>query len=304
MPSSSKLILFVSIDIVGSTAFKNKNYPDRTSVHPWLSFFQGFPEDMRRYLSKHLDADPPQVWKSLGDELVYTQEISRVKQITDLIDAFRITIGEYNKHLRAKKNASLGVKGTAWIAGFPVINTVLEVKNGTTPAPGEKISDITDYLGPSIDIGFRITKLATRSRFIVSVDLAMLLARNSYPGICFGGTTEHLKGVFPGRHYPIFWVEIDDDDEDLLGRMTGTKPSKPVKNDIEEYCKKFIERVNDPLVLCEPYLCDSEGSAVFGEVPPEHTKIREEIEKEEKAAVEVGEDGDQTAQKPREIKSK
>ncbi len=43
MDCQSRLLIFVSVDIIGSTAYKNQPYPKREGVHPWLQHFTEFP---------------------------------------------------------------------------------------------------------------------------------------------------------------------------------------------------------------------------------------------------------------------
>lgn len=71
-----------------------------------------------------------------------------------------------------------------------------------------------DFLGPDIDIGFRISKFALRKRLVVSAHLAWLLfhERAACPEIedqLRIVSLEILKGVWGGRHYSIIWFEKD-----------------------------------------------------------------------------------------------
>jgi len=91
------------------------------------------------------------------------------------------------------------VKGTGWLAGFPVMNSVM---------PGDSVSHF-DFLGSSIDIGFRLSRFASPRKFIFSVELAYVL---SAPGkLIENGFRYHgkeiLKGVLANRPYPIFWLD-------------------------------------------------------------------------------------------------
>lgn len=71
-----------------------------------------------------------------------------------------------------------------------------------------------DFLGPDIDIGFRIARYAARRRLVVSADLAYLLYKDRANEDHIEGSLrivsyEQLKGVWGNRHYPIVWYEPD-----------------------------------------------------------------------------------------------
>ncbi len=76
-----QLRLFLSVDVVGSTAFKHRKALDGESK-PWLKFihgfYTGFPEMCwRRVTEVQAEAPPktllakPYLWKALGDELIF-----------------------------------------------------------------------------------------------------------------------------------------------------------------------------------------------------------------------------------------
>jgi hypothetical protein len=99
-----------------------------------------------------------------------------------------------------------------------------------------------DFIGPGIDIGFRLGSLASSKKLIISIDVAYILAlsseamksegkidhrfwpddvgpfagENSTPfvarmGVYFGGT-QILKGVLGDIKYPIFWINVEKRD--------------------------------------------------------------------------------------------
>ena len=72
-------------------------------------------------------------------------------------------------------NSSLRVKGTAWVAGFPVRNIELYIPKNMHKNKAEP-ECVRDFLGPSIDLGFRLSKKASEARLILSPSLAYLIA--------------------------------------------------------------------------------------------------------------------------------
>ena len=69
-----------------------------------------------------------------------------------------------------------------------------------------------DYLGPDVDLGFRLISQADRGQVILSMNLAEALA--SLPerrGMQFHYVDRKvLKGVFAGRPYPLILITLPD----------------------------------------------------------------------------------------------
>lgn len=110
----------------------------------------------------------------------------------------------------------------------------------------EKIS--VDYVGPAIDIGFRLSSHSTPRKFILSVGVAYALALSNPPELSVMAELEYgyegavaLKGVFGGTPYPLFWIDMAGPgdlasiEDDLIGR-------KPANTDLmRKFCVKFYE---------------------------------------------------------------
>ena len=251
-----KLLAFFSVDIIGSTPAKaHQRQPSPPSWASWLKqFFVEFPKQV---VAQYPD-DPGEreyvdpchrlrVWKLNGDEVLLFAELTHHSQIVDHILAVRAAIDVYAPSLARKagecNNVSIWLKATAWLAGFPVTNVEVVV-----PDAIEGGQEVRDYIGPSIDLGFRLTKLATRRRFVLSADLAhMLLSAlpahqskhaDHSPGgeggryrelvIGYDGA-EPLRGVLGGVPYPVVYVQMADRyadmEDDVLARPTRHTPS-------------------------------------------------------------------------------
>jgi hypothetical protein len=133
------------------------------------------------------------------------------------------TIKYFNNYFNVKKpfkdgKLKLNFKGTAWIAGFPATNIELDLSR--TKEQSEK-----DFLGPSMDLGFRISEFASKDRLIISASLAYFIAcescrkkRNTIIknpiSLCFGGMVE-VKGVKRGEH-PLIWYSVMNTKESKL----------------------------------------------------------------------------------------
>jgi hypothetical protein len=241
------LRLLLSVDLVGSTAYKyNTEYPShenlselRTSVSPWLEafkmFYTEFPIIFReRYsnVSNYADADRIKFWKAVGDELLFYAEINNKEQIIDLLTAFIKAIQIYQSDLEAQ-DSKLSLKGTAWTAGFPKINSEIDIEGKL------------DFIGPSIDTGFRLTKFSSSSNLYISIELAFLLTQANinrdeyliiYDNIYYDGE-EILKGVAKDTPYPKLFI--------LIERNEKAKKYFSIKNKIENKAKLNLNYLED-----------------------------------------------------------
>lgn len=297
---SPDLRIFLSVDLIGSTAFKQlSTATDKASekYHSWLfSFFDFYTEFKTVYLGVleqhklHYGVDiyeQPHLWKRLGDELLFSASLQNTKQPLFFIECFRVAMVEYEKKIH-ELNWPLGLKGTAWIAGFPVRNVKI---------PAETDGELAeDYIGPCIDLGFRLSKYSTARKFVLSVELVWLVLsfledQKSFP-IYYDGK-EDIKG-FRGGNYPVFWTskpgKRENDKEMLLLDLRPCSDSDHVVS----FCQGFIANSSNDLQL--PFIYADENLKQF--VPDNFieqcdivrrmqglnfTSINETIEAEDKA---------------------
>lgn len=153
-------------------------------------------------------------WKVLGDELIYSLYINNDEELHNNLLAFYKTLRRYDKEL-CKKN-SIRLKGSAWIASFPIRNKIINIPSPLLYYKNNEGNEIKypypkeDYLGPEMDIGFRIGKCVISGFIVISIELAYLLgsmnSNDQFRIVNVGW--EQLKGVWGGRHYPIYWLEL------------------------------------------------------------------------------------------------
>ena len=89
----------------------------------------------------------------------------------------------------------------------------MEIKIAETPGAAESVDGAyADYLGPDVDLGFRLAHHAGRGQFIVSLNLAEALAAlPEHRNIRFHDVGQAvLKGVFHGRPYPLIMITFAD----------------------------------------------------------------------------------------------
>ena len=237
------LRLFMSADLEGSTRLKQKRGRNSSSwmadickfYNQFLSLFDA--EISRRAIDfKTEKPDCPTVWKMLGDEIIFVVKIAHQIDAKLFLGAFHRAVEVWNNDLTQGilERGELRVKGAAWTAGFPVCNTLIE-----TPDNRE------DYTGPSIDAGFRLSKLASPRRFAVSADLAWLLCHTGFEkDILFEGTAE-LKGVADDSGYPILWIKVGDSkytdlENELLGRLACTRDK------VQNLCAAYVQEFGVP----------------------------------------------------------
>ena len=169
--SKRALRLFLSVDIVNSTALKQefRHRPGESWIGVAHGFYTSFPSTLEAEVAK---IEPntgvpiktlPQPWKALGDELIFVAEVFAMEDLPPLLNAFRTSIKEWNREFESK---GVLIKGAAWLAGFPVQNSAIVGDD----------EDHLDFLGLSMDIGFRLGHHASPRRFVVSVELAYVLS--------------------------------------------------------------------------------------------------------------------------------
>jgi len=307
------LRLFLSVDIVGSTAFKQSSKSPSAVTKlgaPWLEATTLFYNEFERLFTTAWDASTselkakyswqmgpsPDLWKAAGDELIYTKALTDHRQAFVAVQAWTTAVKGFKPALK-KFSRSLDLKCTAWLAGFPVTNAEVMLRQSLSEQDKLQLPDddslvsnfklleqlgdrasslVKDYIGPSIDTGFRLAALSTPRKFVLSLDLALLLAHTlvTPPDTEFQVTTkfrfdgkETLKGVLEGVPYPIFWIDVDPDDKlnKAEDRLTG-QDSISV-SDMREFCQVFLSEMEDKMF--RPYIIGNPDS-FFTIVPDSH----------------------------------
>ncbi len=261
-----KLRLFLSVDIVGSSAFKYQQTtgPGASWVFPFLSFYQAFPEFLDQAVdslglgkSKAIPLKKPQIWKALGDELIFVAELRQRREAELYLRSFRKALQSASTNWQDNGHG-FQFKGTAWLAGFPLGNVEVPI----TDSPGQ-LSPMPDFVGPQIDAGFRLKDHATPRKLVISADLAYLLVvtPESKLSLFFDGD-QPLKGIMRGKPYPLLWLDGEDSEikSDLTlqqkkDKVTGRKPA--AKKLLESYLDAWLvesgSQVPRPFIIEDPY---------------------------------------------------
>lgn len=309
------LRLFLSADIVGSTAFKqnasalevqeklDENGQIKNAAFPsWfaivLQFYQQSEQtfamqwqgitDQKLASPEGTDffGDAPELWKTIGDEVLFTKRVDHPWQAVVCMHAWVATLDVLRAFLSEHK---LNVKSTAWLADFPLRNHEIVLRKITTSSLDE-VDDtyilnnqnglrdfyetnrggyIRDFIGPSIDTGFRVTGFASVRKLALSAELTFLLsceqvraqndlkiyAQRSYVLPSFPlryDGRQQLKGVLNGSGYPIFWIDLDPNNPLSLAEDKVTNNRNPTTLDIFKLASAFIE--SQPLFLSKPFM--------------------------------------------------
>ncbi|MBX3485382.1 hypothetical protein [Phenylobacterium sp.] len=257
--------LFLSVDMVGSTEFKARFTGQ--GAEAWLGIFKAFFTSFPLMVAGQIglafledDATPAiSVWKVMGDEVVFVCEPGSAEELTTILTTILKTMALYEA--RHFQQLPLRLKGTAWLAEFDDQNIEIEIPE-LSSGSGEHV----DFIGPDIDLGFRIAKFARPGVMVVSLDVleAVLGARNAQEAVFYLMGREALKGVMFGRSYPIVWMleadgamrflpwEVEADP--VLARAMAAEPAGADElaaaiEDMRFYLKKVHGRERPPVRL-------------------------------------------------------
>lgn len=241
-----KQLIFISFDIKGSTRLKTSVYDAGLDSNGWFAqfgiFLQGVASEYKKYLDiavitcKHMsgcsncaDSAKIRAWKYIGDEVVLVGELTCKASPPLFANAIKMTANSIhtperniiNKRYVDENGAiqtgstPVRVQSTAWVAGFPLENKLIKL-------PFANSSDckadcrIVDYLGTSIDLGFRLTDYASDDRIIISGSLAYLITqsgenRDIFP--LYTGGLVHIPGVKyrinKTDKHPLIWHPLE-----------------------------------------------------------------------------------------------
>lgn len=251
-----RVFLFISFDMVNSTALKTKKQKEWPSIVTY--FYETIAKEIKDII---IDSE---IWKYLGDEIIFYYIIKNVDRLYDIPEyVYKI---QEKVVLKIAEIFGVGkivdIKCTMWLAGVRYLNPgsisdiekMLEGCNdiyrniNVSINSGEKT--IEDFLGPDIDIGFRIAKYATKSKVTLSAEYAYLL-------YCLGKpdgskkidnrlkivSFQELKGVWDGRAYPIIWYHPDWDNGDDVFDYDEHINNEIIKEIDKKKDIEFLEKV-------------------------------------------------------------
>ncbi|MQX38621.1 hypothetical protein [Roseospira navarrensis] len=140
------LRLFLSVDLVGSTALKQAGSfpikkPDEDSTlselgAEWFNEVAEFYRKIEELFTREWDhykatvankydwpvGNDPEFWKINGDEIIYFKELSESRECYATFVCWLNVVEQFRSHL-AGNRSPLDVKASAWLAGFPIANS-------------------------------------------------------------------------------------------------------------------------------------------------------------------------------------
>jgi hypothetical protein len=278
--------LFFSLDLVNATRFKygkSPRFTESSDPDAWPSIFIEFfnlaTETFWNNASALIGAKTPKfnainLWKTLGDEILFYSEQTSALQPYWQIRAFYQTIANLNDDWESEYGYQLGVKGTAWSAGFPIRNKRVFLDSSSRPAVYEGNEDTLTYrtgvdpssnstaefMGLELDQGFRLSQYSYPGRLLCSPDACYLAAkafqqeeanRTSFAESrrliatnvaeqpefrVFLVGWRRLKGVLGESPIPVLWPEFLSPDADQLGKRRLRFTFEPGESEfIQEY---------------------------------------------------------------------
>lgn len=273
--------LFLSVDLTGSTAFKQRPFDPKS---PWQKVFLHFYREFPQVLHQQQQGDPAAelefvLWKAVGDELLFTCD---VRSERDIFHAVRLWIKAMREFTATglDEHTSLGVKGAAFLGTFPGPDhestiprrpeieesgrdVLLLNEEAVSAVSRDSTRYLFDYFGPSIDTGFRIASQSKPRYMPLSLEVAYALAVMHHhhssatpqylsPDLKLLDSIE-LKGVWGGREYPVFALDLDHTDavHAALATLRGIKHDNA---NILKLCSVAYCRDDWP---CKMYLPDA-----------------------------------------------
>lgn len=310
------LRIFLSIDVVGSTQFKqsiaqskiNKSDQKEDGINEiWLdailefyhqvssNFFQNW-QNLSTKAKNYYSWEPgpePALWKAVGDELIFTKRITDHRQAYICVSALIHTAQNCRRKIKKHSN-NIDLKCTAWIAGFPVNNKEVSLISNLSNLADTEVGDyiyenmdrlnndkksLLDFVGPSIDTGFRLGAFSSPRKCILSVDLAYLISHASGNLANVNSPISHftyfydgkhiLKGVNNGKPYPIFWIDCSEKGDRLIQLEDNLEHRASIPHsDVKVYCEHYLEKNKDTHIMIPYIIMDKSGT--FSKIPEHH----------------------------------
>lgn len=273
-------VLFVSVDLTGSTEFKSRR--DKWHAH-WVPFYDR--------VRTHLCRTGPnlKLLKLVGDEVVLYRELELgdrlptiVEQVWKGLEKIAVEAANNEKHREYSAYSSrlLGTKSTAWIAKVRNLGPLsagdmdfVEARAGGarnisfSPTDANGNVEALDFVGRDIDAGFRHTG-HTRDRVLaLTPELAWLVVTTDQTQQVRGTAKQwelgavakavriidwqKLKGTWYGRPAPISWLALDRKEDVAAAHEGQSDPTvkaqllklftpDPAAPSVEEQLRAFL----------------------------------------------------------------
>lgn len=320
-----RIRLYLSADLVGSTAYKGAVDNNSDTLHPqWVNsfklFYKLFPEMVQSAFQSSKPDDSheietytgPQIWKTIGDEIIFCVRVRTQRHLACCVSSFIEAMDQFGRKLEADR-IPLDIKGAGWLATFPAENISISVGDNneiTTSAQSQdyiteefeeradKEPHRFDFLGKGIDTGFRISKNATADRFTSSIELAYFLAKAVSAKFFSGRFTYHGKEIFKGvnrnQPYPVISIDTERNDkkrelrprERILSREPDIEPLA-----LSDYLDAFMrhENIEIPILPIDSTTPLTPDVPSYQNFTAQWAKVKTEVQKRD-ASLDASED--------------
>lgn len=161
------LILLLSVDIVSSAEFKAKS-SSRGECSDWVMAFESFYEQIPLILERERQhqqlADDLELWKSIGDQLVFLMRPRSAEQLE--AECFAFLRGLRTASERMMERWGFALHGVAWAFPEGAENVTFRFHRAQL---GQGIG--FDLIGPDVDLGFRLVSLAPNGTVLAPLSL-------------------------------------------------------------------------------------------------------------------------------------
>lgn len=208
-----RLVMFLSADVVGSTAFKTSTVGvggQALWLEAFETLFRELPLIFIGKLAEHFfdEDEVPEggVWKVMGDEVVFAVLPQNLRHAHRVAMAFCDTVTHYDARIAGRW--PLRIRGCCWGAEMGERNRAIEIPE---MLGGSEDRPYLDFLGPDIDIGFRLSGHSRPGELILSPNLAEAFATlDDQRGLRYHYAGEApLKGVCGGQPFPLVLASLD-----------------------------------------------------------------------------------------------
>lgn len=208
-----RLVMFLSADVVGSTAFKASTVGVGGQAL-WLEAFETlfrelpliFIGKLAEYFFDEDDVPQGGVWKVMGDEVVFAVLPQNLRHAHRVAAAFCDAVASYDERIASRW--PLRIRGCCWGAEMGQRNRAIEIPE---MLGGSEDRPYLDFLGPDIDIGFRLSGHSRPGELILSPNLAEAFAAlEDQRGLRYHFVGEApLKGVCGGQPFPLVLISLE-----------------------------------------------------------------------------------------------
>lgn len=271
-PTPSSL-LFLSCDLVSSTVHKEKSPAWRRT---FLTFYRGFPQALADEVVEQSVTIRFDLWKIIGDEMIFTCQVRDEEGITLAVRIWLEAMTSYEENTLQPEGMRL--RGGAFLATFPGPDTRIAVPldplsersdkgvvelNDIALAEFTSASYLRDYVGPSIDIGFKVLRLSDARHFSISVEVAWAMTQFAVDALAGDFTDLRIFGMqgiaslWKNGTYPHLAIDREDEIEghgveEAIRLLTLTNPAA---DEVRALCKSYHNDSDWPSGI---YLPDSE----------------------------------------------